>query len=76
MKNATKKILREKLLATPKRRDGKTRAKIAFNSSPFLEMLFILKSLSTVNLSYHIIFLYSNIKLNYSEMLLNRLRFI
>lgn len=52
------------------------RAKIAFNSSPFLEMLFILKSLSTVNLLYHIIFLYSNIKLNYSEMLLNRLRFI
>lgn len=58
-----KKILREKLLVTPKRRDGKTRAKIAFNSSPFLEMLFILKSLSTVNLSYHINFLYSNINL-------------
>ena len=36
-----KKILREKLLASPKKREGKTRAKTAFTSSPFLEMLFI-----------------------------------
>lgn len=40
------KTLSEKLSATPKKRDGKIRAKIAFNSSPFIEMLFILKFIS------------------------------
>src|SRR5699024_2244453 len=56
------KTLSEKLSATPKKRDGKIRTKIAFNSSPFIEMLFILKFISYALLLFPLLVnLYINI---------------